>query len=84
MRYSIKPVHKCYSCLLNLGDECWLYAYPRGQWRGTRKCPAFGNEEIYQAYLSWRGRPAVRSRRELRREFFRVRRRKVVRRLVHR
>jgi len=84
MRYSTKPIRKCYSCLLNLGDECWLYAYPRGQWRGDRHCPAFGNEEIYAAFRTWQKRPVIKTRQELRREFFRARRKKVVRRLVRR
>ncbi len=84
MRCSTKPVRECHSCLLNLGDECWLYAYPRGQWRGGRRCPAFGDEEIHAAFRTWQKRPVVKSRKELRRGFFRTRQRKVVRRRVRR
>ena len=74
MRRTLKPVRKCYSCLLNLGSCCWIYRYPRGQWRDGRRCPGFENEELYAAYLAWQKMPTVKSRRELRREFFRTRR----------
>ena len=76
MRRSRKPVHQCYQCLLNLGDHCWVYDYPRGQWSGHKRCPGFENEEVYAAFRLWRKQPTVKSRRELRREFFRGRRRR--------
>jgi hypothetical protein len=80
MRQSAKPVRKCHACLLNLVDECWLYGYPRGQWRGDRRCPGFENEDAYREFRLWRKQPTVKTRKELRREFFRTRRRTVVRR----
>jgi len=70
MHRTRKPVRECHSCLLNLGDICWLYAYPRGQWRG-RRCRAFENEEFYARYEEWLKEPTVKTRRELRREAFR-------------
>jgi len=70
MRYSVKPVRKCHACLLNLGDRCWLYDYPRGQWRDKKGCHAFENEEIYAEFRQWQKQPTVKTRRELRREFF--------------
>jgi hypothetical protein len=75
MRRSRKPVRKCYSCLLNLGDHCWLYRYPRGQWRHGHRCPALGREDVYTQFREWQKEPAVRTRRDLRREFFRTKRR---------
>ncbi len=72
-RSSQKPVRKCHACLLNLGDHCWLYAYPRGQWRLDRSCRAFGNEEIYEAFRRWQKQPAVKSRKDLRRMVHRQR-----------
>lgn len=80
MRQTSKPVHKCYSCLLNLHDHCWLYKYPRGQWRGGRACSAFENEELYDQYRTWCKQPSVKTRKELRREFFRTKPRIQVRR----
>ncbi len=78
MRYSRKPVRKCHSCLLNQGDHCWLYRYPRGQWRGDRRCPGSENEALYREFREWEKGPRVKSRKELRREFFRTRKRTVV------
>jgi hypothetical protein len=75
MKKSNKPVHKCYSCLLNLGDQCWIYKYPRGQWLKNRDCPAFENEEVYKQFETWKKQPDVKTRKELRRTFFRTRRR---------
>jgi hypothetical protein len=75
MRQTRKPVRNCHSCLLNLGDYCWLYRYPRGQWRGDRRCPAFENEHIYAQFRAWQKEPSVKTRKDLRREFFRTRRR---------
>jgi hypothetical protein len=71
MRLSAKPVRKCHACLLNLDDRCWLYRYPRGQWRGEKRCSAFANEEVYRQFREWQKQPQVKTRKELRREFFR-------------
>ncbi len=81
MHRNNKPVRKCHSCLLNLGDHCWLYKYPRGQWRSGRICPAFENEKIYKDFREWQKQPDVKTRKELRRSFFRSRKRKKIRRL---
>jgi len=72
MKRTAKPVHRCHSCLLNLGDHCWLYEYPRGQWSKRRGCRAFGNDEIYAKYREWQEKPKVKTRKQLRREFFRT------------
>jgi hypothetical protein len=80
MRRSRKPVRKCYSCLLNLGDHCWLYKYPRGQWRSGKACRAADDVNIKREFERWKKEPVVKSRKELRREFFRTRKRTVVRR----
>lgn len=80
MRLRCKPVHKCYSCLLNRGDSCWLYSYPRGQWRDGKRCSAFENEDTYQKFNEWKKQPTVKSRKELRQEFFRANRVKAIRR----
>ncbi len=71
---SQKPVRKCHSCLLNLSDHCWLYRYPRGQWRCGRSCGAFENEEVYEGFRLWQKQPAVKSRKDLRRMVHRQRR----------
>jgi len=68
VRYHQKPVRKCHGCGLNLGDHCWLYAYPRGQWRGERCCRAYGDAALYAALGEWRKRPDVKTRKTLRRE----------------
>jgi hypothetical protein len=78
MRQTRKPVRKCHSCLLNLGDHCWLYDYPRGQWRAGKRCSALGNEEVYQSFREWQKQPSIRTRKDLRRGFFRARRRRHV------
>jgi len=78
MRQTAKPVRRCHACLLNRGDHCWLYRYPRGQWRGGRRCRAFEDEEILRRFRRWQKAPAVRTRRELRQEFFRTKRRRGV------
>jgi len=75
MRRNAKPVRRCYSCPLNLGDRCWLYAYPRGQWRGDRRCAAYVDAGIHLEYRNWLKRPQVKNRADIRREFFRSRRR---------
>lgn len=72
MKQTAKPVHKCYSCVLNLGDHCWLYKYPRGQWSRKVGCPAFGDEDIYSKFREWQEKPKYKTRKELRREFFRA------------
>jgi len=74
MRHSNKPVRKCHACLLNRGDHCWLYKYPRGQWRDHRTCPAFGNEAVYAEFKNSQKLPSVTKRKEIRRMFFRGRR----------
>jgi hypothetical protein len=33
-----KPVRKCHGCPLNLGRHCWVFQYPRGQWRDDKDC----------------------------------------------
>jgi len=71
MKRSWKPVRKCYTCLLNQGDHCWLYKYPRGQWQHGKRCPGFENETVYEQFRAWQKLPDVRTRRELRRQFFR-------------
>ena len=75
MRQSFKPAGNCYTCRLNLGDHCWLYKYPRGQWRGGRRCRAFENETVYASFSAWQKLPSVKTRKELRGEFFRTRKR---------
>jgi hypothetical protein len=71
MRRHEKPVRRCYACPLNLGDHCWLYLYPRGQWRGGRNCPSFSDPETHRQCMAWGRRPTVKTRKELRREAFR-------------
>jgi hypothetical protein len=73
MRLSRKPVRKCHSCLLNLVDHCWLYEYPRGQWRGHKECRAKDDPETQRRFRAWQKQPVVKSRKELRREYFRGR-----------
>jgi hypothetical protein len=75
VRSSRKPVHKCYSCPLNLGDHCWAYSNPRERWRDGHKCPGFENEEVYGLFNDWKKQPHVKTRQELRREFFEKRKR---------
>jgi len=71
MRLSRKPVRKCHACLLNLGDQCWLFEYPRGQWRGPRRCGALDDPAIHGRFRQWQKQPTVKSRKDLRRESFR-------------
>ena len=80
MRQSRKPVRKCHSCLLNQGDHCWLYDYPRGQWRHDRQCSALDNDHAYAEFRLWQKQPTVKHRKALRREFFRTRKRPFPRR----
>ena len=81
MRRSAKPVRKCRACELNLGDRCWIYRCPRGQWRHGRTCPGYNNEQLLARFREWQKRPDVKTRKELRREFFRTRRRTETRRV---
>lgn len=74
MKASQKPVRKCHRCLLNLGDHCWLYRYPRGQWRDGCRCWAFENETVYAGFRTWRKQPTIKTRKELRRLVHRRRR----------
>jgi len=60
---------------LNRADHCWIYAYPRGQWRGHRTCPGFKNESLYAAFRQWEKRPTIKTLKDIRRDFFRTRRR---------
>lgn len=80
MRSIGKPVGKCYTCLLNLDDHCWLYRNPRGQWRGERVCPGFENEEQYREFRQWQKMPRIKTRKELRRDFFKKKLKPVTRR----
>ena len=80
MRLSEKPVHDCYSCLLNLGDHCWRYKYPRGQWRGGRRCPGFENDKLYDEYRAYLKQPSIKTREEQRREYFRTKPKPPIRR----
>jgi len=75
MKRHAKPVGACYACVLNLGDHCGIYAYPRGQWR-SRRCAGFDDPEIHRAYEALSREVQVKTRRELRQELFRSRRRK--------
>ena len=76
MKKSQKPVRRCHACRLNLGDSCWIYLYPRGQWGEYKRCPGLENEDLYEQYEEWLKAPSVKTRKELRREFFRTRKRK--------
>jgi len=71
MKKTNKPVRKCHSCLLNLGDHCWLYAYPRGQWQRHGICRALGNERAYELFREWKSDSRAKTRKELRQEVFR-------------
>ena len=74
MKPSAKPVRKCHACLLNLGDRCWIYRYPRGQWRSGRRCGAFDDAALHARFRAWQKEPTVKTRRQLRQEFFRTKR----------
>lgn len=68
MQYHEKPARKCHGCALNRGDHCWLFAYPRGQWRGGRSCRAYGDAALEDAFAQWRKQPDVKTRKTLRRD----------------
>ncbi|MFU8780861.1 MAG: hypothetical protein ACNA71_07530 [Kiritimatiellia bacterium] len=68
-----KPVRKCHGCPLNLGAHCWVFQYPRGQWRGGKDCRLRNDQDVHAAYVQWCNRPTVKSRKMLRREEHRVR-----------
>lgn len=74
MKESQKPVRKCHACQLNRGDHCWLYKYPRGQWRGGRTCGAFNAPAMIDALHDWEGAASVMTRKDLRRDVHRQRR----------
>ena len=73
MYRSRKPIHQCYTCLLNQGDHCWGFWRPSEQWERWRRCPAFENEQIYREFTDWRKQAQVKTRKELRREALRKR-----------
>jgi hypothetical protein len=75
MKPSRKPVRKCHACPLNLGDHCWAYDYPRGQWRGERRCPGQADAALQARYDEWLKEPRIKTGRELRRAAFRTRKR---------
>ena len=56
MKRTHKPVRNCHSCLLNLGDHCWLHEWPHDQW-GKGRCPSFENEETYEQFRAWPAAP---------------------------
>lgn len=68
LQYHEKPVRKCHDCALNLGDHCWLFAYPRGQWRGARHCRAYGSKALEEAFVQWQKMPDIKTRKTLRQE----------------
>ncbi len=57
-----KPISKCYSCELNLGDHCWLHESPRDQWDRYNQCPSFEDPEQYRAFQKWLKQPSVPAR----------------------
>lgn len=72
MRLGPKPVRRCYKCLLNLGDHCWIFECPRRQWN-RKKCPGFENAELNLRFREWQEAPDVKTRKQLRKEIFRGR-----------
>lgn len=71
MKLGPKPVHACYTCLLNLGDHCWKYICPRRQW-SRKKCRGFENPSLYRRFREWQEAPRVKTRQQLRQEIFRT------------
>ena len=49
MKEHSKPVRKCHSCGLNLGDRCGVYPVPRSMWH-HRTCPGHGNQAMLEAF----------------------------------
>jgi hypothetical protein len=76
MQTSHKPVRKCHACVLNLDDHCWLYTYPRLQWRDGKTCQAKEDEKIHREFETWQKQPQIKTREEIRREVFRSRSKK--------
>ena len=74
MKVSEKPARKCHACPFNMGRHCWLYKYPRGQWRNSRHCGARDDVELLAAMRDWEGASSVKTRKDLRRESHRHRR----------
>lgn len=68
MRQHHKPVRKCHGCPLNMGHHCWVFLYPRGQWRDGHDCRLRHDVAVHEAYRQWCNRPTVKSRKMLRRE----------------
>ena len=60
---------------MNLGDHCWLYDYPRGQWRHGERCRAMDDPAVRREFATAQKQPTVKTRKELRRRFFRSRHR---------
>lgn len=68
MRLHQKPVRKCHGCPMNLGDHCWVYQYPRGQWRSGSICRIRSDVAVLSAFEQWQKQPTVKNRKVLRRE----------------
>lgn len=66
---SRKPVRKCHACPLNMGDRCWGYASPRLKWSHDRVCPGRFDVFAHRLFETWRKQAAIKSLREIRREF---------------
>jgi hypothetical protein len=71
----MKPVRKCHSCPLNIGDHCWRYASPRSQWRNGKTCPGLDNTDLHKEFSREQRAPQILTRRQIRREMFRARNR---------
>ena len=67
MHESTKPVRKCHSCKLNLGERCAVFRDPHQEWK-PGKCRGFGDEALYEAYLAETARHPPDVRKEARRE----------------
>jgi hypothetical protein len=63
-----KPVRKCHGCPLNLGRYCWVFQYPRGQWRDDKDCRMRDDATVHASFQQWRKRPTVKNRKTLRQE----------------
>ncbi len=51
-----------------MGRHCWIYLYPRGQWRNGHDCPLRHDVMVHQAFEQWKKRPTVKSLKMLRRD----------------